>query len=330
MKRPDGRLAKNTSRPAPKIERQVKPAEPVKTARPAKPAEPARALKTVKAAKATKAPKSAKAPKPVRAAKPGKASVLSDAVAVRKADRAAARQRRREARRFTSTVRQRRWFAGLTLSVVALLGSTILIATYSPLLAVQRIVVSGTDRIPQSAIKKALKGELNKPLPQVSSDEISTLLKPFRLIQSFAVVSIPPHTLEVRIVERQPIAIVKIGGNNFLYDPAGIQLGKANNLLAYPTIVIQGNPSDSENFSEAIDVLMALPTTLLPKVNTIEAKTKDNVVITLRGYSSRKIIWGDSSNSILKSRDLSALLANNTGNASVIDVSSPTAPVVRQ
>ncbi|MEY4000513.1 MAG: hypothetical protein RLZZ626_868, partial [Actinomycetota bacterium] len=129
MKRPDGRLAKNTSRPAPKIERQVKPAEPVKTARPAKPAEPARALKTVKAAKATKAPKSAKAPKPVRAAKPGKASVLSDAVAVRKADRAAARQRRREARRFTSTVRQRRWFAGLTLSVVALLGSTILIAT---------------------------------------------------------------------------------------------------------------------------------------------------------------------------------------------------------
>ena len=327
MKRPDGRLAKNTSRPAPKIERQVKPAEPVKTTKPAKPAEPARALKTVKA---TKAPKSAKAPRPVRAAKPGKASVLSDAVAVRKADRAAARQRRREARRFTSTVRQRRWFAGLTLSVVALLGSTILIATYSPLLAVQRIVVSGTDRIPQSAIKKALKGELNKPLPQVSSDEISTLLKPFRLIQSFAVVSIPPHTLEVRIVERQPIAIVKIGGNNFLYDPAGIQLGKANNLLAYPTIVIQGNPSDSENFSEAIDVLMALPTTLLPKVNTIEAKTKDNVVITLRGYSSRKIIWGDSSNSILKSRDLSALLANNTGNASVIDVSSPTAPVVRQ
>ena len=317
MKRPDGRLAGKSAKPK---ARPVAPVVPL--------AKPAAERAKVEKPKVEK-PKSEKRQREPRAARLAPAA-LRDAVEASKADRAEARARRREARRFTSTVRQRRWVAGISAGAVLLLGSTIVISTYSPLLAVQNIVVAGTDRIPKSAIQKVLKGELNKPLPQVSADEIGNLLKPFRLIQSFAVVSVPPHTLEVRIVERQPIAIVNIGGSNYLYDPAGIQLGKATNLLAYPTIVIQGNPSDSPNFGEAIDVLMALPTNLLPKVNTIQAKTKDNVVITLRGYSSRQIIWGDSSNSILKSRDLSALLANNIGNASVIDVSSPTAPVVRQ
>ena len=328
MKRPDGRLAAKVTKPSkPAGSLPAKPA-----AKPATPAQEQKAAKPPKATKPTKLVKPMKQAKPQRSRRSASSTsvVLSDAVAARRADRVEARVRRREARRFTSTVRQRRWVAGISIGAVALLASTILISTYSPLLAVQNIVVSGTSRIPKSAILNVLKAERNKPLPQITSDEIGNLLKPFRLIQSFAVVSLPPHTLEVRIVERQPIAIVNIGGKNFLYDPAGIQLGMATNVLAYPTIVIQGNPGDSANFGEAIDVLMALPTTLLPKVNTIEAKSKDNVVITLRGYSSRKIIWGDSSNSILKSRDLSALLANNTGNASVIDVSSPTAPVVRQ
>jgi cell division protein FtsQ len=52
--------------------------------------------------------------------------------------------------------------------------------------------------------------------------------------------------------------------------------------------------------------------------------------MTLRGSLGQRISWGDSSNAVLKSKVLQALIANNQGATGVtFDVSSPNAPVVR-
>jgi cell division protein FtsQ len=50
----------------------------------------------------------------------------------------------------------------------------------------------------------------------------------------------------------------------------------------------------------------------------------------LRGSLGQRISWGDSSDAVLKSKVLQALMANNGGVTGVtFDVSSPNAPVVR-
>jgi cell division protein FtsQ len=64
-------------------------------------------------------------------------------------------------------------------------------------------------------------------------------------------------------------------------------------------------------------------------VSQIDAKSKDDVTMQLRGNSGQRIIWGDASQSILKSRVLAALVKNQKVTDRVtFDVSSPTAPVV--
>jgi cell division protein FtsQ len=52
--------------------------------------------------------------------------------------------------------------------------------------------------------------------------------------------------------------------------------------------------------------------------------------MSLRGSLGQRISWGDSSEAVLKSRVLQALMANNQSVTGVtFDVSSPNAPVVR-
>lgn len=205
-----------------------------------------------------------------------------------------------------------------------------LASMYTPMLAVEQIRVVGLSRLKVSQIQGALKGQLGVPLPMVQSSKIGDALRPYPLIESFAVTSRPPHTLVIRITERTPICIVNVGNTNYLFDPAGVKVGVAGSNDAYPTLTINGDPSSSAQYKLAMDVLLALPASLLPRVASIDAKTKDNVTMQLRGNAGQKIVWGDASSSALKSKVLAALLRNYKKSERVtFDVSSPTAPVVR-
>jgi cell division protein FtsQ len=207
----------------------------------------------------------------------------------------------------------------------------LVLATFvTPMLAVETIEIKGASRIPKKQLMQVLNKQLGKPLPLVNADEIAGDLDNFPLIESFSAVSQPPHTLLVRITERQPIVIVYSSGAPYLYDPAGVQLGRAGSKDLYPVLNITGTPKNSSEFKAAIDVLLAIPASLLPKVAAIDAKSKDDVSMQLRGYAGQRIIWGDGTDSALKSKVLAALLKNQKGTDRVtFDVSSPTAPVVR-
>lgn len=235
-----------------------------------------------------------------------------------------------EARRFRESSRKRRLTLGITFGSIGALLALVAATVFTPLLAIESIEIKGLDRIPEKSIRKILEKQIGKPLPLVNSDEIAADLEKFALIESFSAVSQPPHTLQIRIRERQPIVIVYSGGQPYLYDPAGVQLGKAGNSDKYPVLSITGAAKNSAEFKAAIDVLLALPASLLPKLSSIDAKSKDNVSMQLRGYAGQRIIWGDGSKSVLKSKVLAALIKNQKRTDRVTyDVSSPTTPVVR-
>jgi len=235
-----------------------------------------------------------------------------------------------EAKRFVSATRNRRIAALVIVAAFGALGALILATMFTPLLAVQNLEVTGTHRIPRATVMKALQGQIGRPLPMVNTGEIAKALEPFVLVDSFATISLPPHTLRIAITERQPICIVTVAGVDYLYDPAGVRIGTVSGGDNYPRIDIVGDPKGSPEYSAAIDVLLALPANLLGQISTVDAKSKDDVTMRLRGNVGQKIVWGDGSQSALKSKVLAALIRNQKKSDYVtFDVSSPTAPVVR-
>jgi len=217
----------------------------------------------------------------------------------------------------------------LAVSLVLLI-SLVIAAVFSPLLAVQNIVVTGNQRVSHGRLVVALKNQMGRPLPQVSVADISAQLRQFSLIESFSLVSQPPHTLVVRVVERTPIAIVYSAGKFSYFDPAGVLIGPATRTDTLPVLDVNGTPATSETYKTAISVLLALPSKMLGKIALMTVKTNDNVTFRLRGYAGQKVVWGDKSSAILKSKVLAALIKNQNQNDRVTyDVSSPTAPTVR-
>ena len=232
--------------------------------------------------------------------------------------------------RMISSRRAKRLVASLSMGSIAILLLIVGVATFSPALAIKEIYVTGTDRIKPELISKALQSHIGTPLPLLDEQEVAKSLGSFALIESFSAIALPPNGLEVKISERQAICIVNVKGERWLFDPAGVRVAPASGESALPEILITENPRNSQRFRNAIDVLMALPEDLLDQVEFIEAKSKDDVQMSLRSSRDQRIIWGDSSESVLKSKVLQALMANHRKTQSVtFDVSSPNAPVVR-
>ena len=236
---------------------------------------------------------------------------------------------KKEARRFTKENPTRKYFRRGILAAVAALVILVLATAFTPLLAIDKIMVSGESRVSEKQIQNILKKYVGTPLTTINESAVAADLKGFPIIESIALVSRPPHTLEIRVTERTPIAIVVRNGTQYLYDPAGVKLGLAKGNEKLPTVIVTGNPKNSTTYRQAIDVILALPLQLLDRVAYIQAKTRDNVTLRLRGAAAQTIIWGDSENSILKSKVLKTLLLKtSTKIRATFDVSSPLTPSV--
>ncbi|MFF1573022.1 FtsQ-type POTRA domain-containing protein [Leifsonia sp. NPDC058292] len=248
---------------------------------------------------------------------------------INRALRAARKERskveRGEVRRFTKRSRRRRmvWLASLGTLVVLVVA--VALTAFSPLMALRTIDVAGTSRIDAAAVKKALEGQLGRPLPLVDQGAIRSDLATFPLIRSYSVESHPPNTIVVRIVERQPIGVVMTGSKFAVVDAAKVTIQTSDQRPdGYPIIKASGAAVDSDStsgFAAAASVLSALPPALLAQVDTITAATRDDVNFTLRD-SGATVVWGSADDSGLKAVALDALLKSVPG-AGRYDVSSP-------
>jgi cell division protein FtsQ len=323
MRRPNS--SPGGKRPAPQV-RRAQPAAPKKEQSAAKSA-PARKV----AAPNGKVSKLSPVRGPSQAVLEREKKRLANlAKAERKQSKLVNREQLAQIRRFTQGSRLRRVVTLTSVGSVLLLVALVLATMFTPMMAIEDIKITGVHRMKESAVRNAVKSLVGTPLTLVDENTIAKRLKSFPLIESFTTLSMPPHTLELNILERQPIGLVTVGGNTYLYDPAGVRIQPARVSSKYPLILVNGDPAHSANYREAVDVLLALPASLYPKIYSIEATTKDNVLLSIRGVSNRRIIWGDSSQSALKSKVLSALMANTKHSATVtFDVSSPNTPTVR-
>ena len=241
----------------------------------------------------------------------------------------ARRARYKEARRFTKESQVKKIFIRSLLAALVALILLVLATMFTPIMAINKISVTGTEKVSEKQIQAALKKYIGTPLPMINGSSVANDLAKFKLIESISLVSKPPYELQVRIVERTPISVVVQDGVGFLYDPSGVRVGVATGAEKLPTIIITGDPKSSKNYKQAIDVLLSLPSTLLDRVAYIQARTRDNVTMRLRGNAVQTIIWGDSTQSALKSRVLKVLLFKTPARIpATFDVSSPLTPSV--
>ncbi|AAT89330.1 cell division protein [Leifsonia xyli subsp. xyli str. CTCB07] len=246
-----------------------------------------------------------------------------------KALRAARKERRllerAEVRRFTRRSRRRKqlWTAAAAVGGALVLG--VVLVGFSPLLALKNIEVTGTERLDPQAIRQKLGDQLGRPLPLLDQAAISSDLAAFPLIRSYSVESHPPDTIVVRVVERQPIGAIQQGSAFTVVDAAKVPISSTQaRPEGMPLIAASGPAADADadsGFAAAAGVLSALPADVRAQVDTITAKTKDDVLFTLRG-SGATVVWGSAEDSALKAADLAALLKSVPGN-SRYDVSSP-------
>jgi len=266
----------------------------------------------------------------------GAAEARRRAVEARRAARRASGERRRtertEVRRFTRRSRHRRT-AWITVgAVAALLVASVGVAVFSPLLSLEQVQVEGTERVDAAEVQAAVSGQLGTPLARIDFERITTELERFPLIASYVTETAPPHTLVIRVTERQPIATVPSGDGFDLVDPAGVVVQHLDaRQEGVPLVDVGGAALDGTAFRSTAEVLLALPQALRQTVDSATASTADDVTLSLT--TGEQVVWGSADDSAAKAQVLAGLVADQARrdpSASVeFDVSAPDNGIIR-
>jgi len=252
------------------------------------------------------------------------------ASAARKADRIRERYERAEVKRFTRRARRRRlgWVA--TFGVLGTIGALVAAAVFSPILALREIRVAGTARLDPVVVAESLSGQLGTPLALIDEGRIREELAQYTAIRSYVTELVPPGTLVIHIVERSPLGLVATPDGFDMVDAAGVVLeSSASRPTGLPLLRLDEVGIDGRGFSATAAVLIALPPDVLAQVDSITARTRDDVTLTLSATSQR-VVWGSPADSDRKAAVLAALLGMFAGaGPGVYDVSAPGSAVFR-
>ncbi|MFQ4150439.1 cell division protein FtsQ/DivIB [Arthrobacter sp. LAPM80] len=235
--------------------------------------------------------------------------------------------------------RRRRAILYAVVAVGAVLTLVMVLALFSPALAVKTVVFQGQKLVSEETLHKALAPILDKPLPQVTDEEVKKLLAPIIQVKSSRIEAKPPSTLLIHLVERVPVALLKNGEDYLLVDQDGVQLGSTKDPGSVALPLIDGGTAaiGKDTFRAMTAVLSNLPQTILGQLANATANSPDAVELKLS--DGRSVIWGNASDMELKAQVLEALLNAPPPTvaagkpapvpANVFDVSAPRHPVTR-
>ena len=228
-----------------------------------------------------------------------------------------------DAHRFTARRRRRRasWLLGIGTFLALILIVTGIVM--SPLLTLTQVVVKGRETVSTNVIVGAVSDQIGKPLASLNFESIRARLGTVPRIQSFTTEIQPPHTLVIRIVERQAIGYMAGNPKWSIVDAAGVVIDTViSRPMRLPELSV---PSTTDRaFTSITETLTALPDSVRRSVLSIAATSRDSVRFILRG-SGHRITWGSPDNSPIKVLVMNRALevANRDGGVYDIDVSAP-------
>lgn len=129
------------------------------------------------------------------------------------------------------------WLVTKLLALILLFGASGLLyhVAASDGFRIERVVVVGSQLIPSAEIEQtAAVAGLN--IFWVREEEVGHRLQAIAAVQSARARTVLPDRLEVRIVERMPVAVWQNGGMSYLVDAEGRVLQVTDKAVALPTI----------------------------------------------------------------------------------------------
>ena len=208
----------------------------------------------------------------------------------------------------------------------------------SPLLAVDRIEVTGTSLVDRDEVRSRLDPLLGTPLPRVGSDDARGLLAGTPGIREVTSVALPPTGVEVRVAELAPTARAEDAGDGVLLADGTVLTGVAEEILVRARDGEGPLPRASADLlaagpdvrAAAAAVLTDLPPSVAARVTGVDAQTPEQVSLTLA--DGPVLAWGDASRPAAKAAVVEAFLGGEGGSVrgvTELDVSVPERPLTR-
>ena len=227
----------------------------------------------------------------------------------------------------------------VALAVLALLGGGWLWLRNSPLVAVERVQISGVQGVEAGSIDTALRSAARQMSTlNVSVGSLRAAVARFRVVRDLSVSTSFPHGLRIRVVEQLPVASLSVGGAHTAVAADGVVLG--SELLArlhaqLPTIVLAGSPAfadlrslggrvENATVRAQLSLLGAAPRVLLGWVSKV-SMGHEGLTVAMRG--GVLIYFGDATRPHAKWLAAARVLADpSSAGATYVDVRAPERP----
>lgn len=239
----------------------------------------------------------------------------------------AAGPRLQERARAERSGRRRRWGRRVLLALAALVPVLVVawVVLVSPLLAVDRVLVTGTERLTPEQVLQAAAVQPGTPLARVDTAEVSRQVRELAPVATVQVRRAWPATLRVEITERVAVAGAPGPDGVELLDAAGVPFAAESLLPAgLARLEVRAPGADDPATRAALGVLLALPPELRAQVEAVRASTASDVSFGLAG--GRTVVWGTPGDTASKAAAVTALLPMP---GTLIDVSAPGVAVRR-
>lgn len=192
---------------------------------------------------------------------------------------------------------------------------------FSLLLATQHVDVTGTSIVSDDDVVQAADVAPGTPLARVDLGAVRSRIAALPAVAEVTVHRSWPHTLEIAVTERTPLATVPRHGRWLAMDKDGVLFNATASRDSELPVAVLAPTADSSARREVASVVDSLPDDLLSTTRRIKARSMDSITLTLS--DGREIKWGSADESDRKVEVLAILLGQH---ASVYDVSVPEQP----
>ncbi len=228
--------------------------------------------------------------------------------------------------------RQKRQFIGFLIAFVLI----IVLAIYflnSDYFKVKAISFEGTSHLAKENLEKIKNMFTGKNIFRVPVKDAKEILSSSPWVKEVEIHRDFPDKINVKVIEREPVASITDGIQYFLVSDDGMVLevsDSAPELIQIADLPVRklkpGDEVKTEEFNEAMEIYTGLPSSLKKKVSVISAPSLERIILYISGV---EVLYGMAEHLEEKNAVLEQILKKEGTSVISIDIRVPTNPVVK-
>lgn len=228
--------------------------------------------------------------------------------------------------------RQRQQFIAFVTVFILVIGAAIYFFN-SDYFKVKRVNIYGARHISKGNIDKARGMFIGKNIFRIPIRDVKGIFLSSPWVKDVKIYRDWPDSVNVKVIERKPIASITDGIQYFLVSDDGVVLevtDTAPDLIQIADLPVKklrpGEKVKTDEFTEAMKIFVNLPPFLKKKVSIISAPSVERIILYMGGV---EVLYGMAEHFEEKNAVLEQILRKEGKSAISIDIRVPTNPVVK-